>query len=531
MHWPPGGRRSRVGPLVVLCALAGILAACGGGSGGSSATSKTTTGSASKVVTGGSLTVLENSADFDWPTGLDPATDTEAGANAPYFDAIYGDLFVQGSGTKVVGGLAKGYSISDGGKTVTISLRKGMTFQDGTPFDAKAVAFNIRRDLEPKYACACRPDFPVSSVTTPDSTTVVLHLSHVFAPIMEAFVDSPPNWIVSPTALSKMGEKAFAAKPVGAGPFEVVSDQTNYELKLKKFPGYFQKGHPYLSSLTYETIGDDESAYEALLTGQGQVYQGLTTQSLKVKAQKSFTVTPAALTEPYVIQLNTAIAPFNNILAREAIYYATNVSAIDKGVANNAYPITESPTGPAGLFYEPKVPGYRTYDLAKAKALVQQLGGLTVTLGTINETQEVAIDEALSSQWAQAGIKTTLDSYGLEPLISAFKSNKWQAMLQSTGALDPALGLGLSARFASNAPFTGIHDPALDKLINEGSSTVSMSARAKIYKQAFAYIAQKAYAPFLFTAPLFYTVVKKTVSGPGLTTSAPQISWADVYVK
>jgi peptide/nickel transport system substrate-binding protein len=484
-----------------------------------------------KATAGKSITLLENSADFDWPTGLDPATDTEAAANAPYFDAIYGDLFVQGPGTKISPGLAQGYSVTDGGKTVTITLRPGVTFQDGTPFNAEAVAYNIERDLNPKNACACDANFPVSQITTPNATTVVMTLSHVYAPIMEAFIDSPPNWIVSPTALNKLGEKQFSVMPVGAGPFEVVSNEPDAKLVLKKFPGYWQKGHPYLDSVTYTTIGNDESAYEALLTGEGDVYQGLTLQSIEKEAAKKFIVSPTALTEPYVIQLNTSIPPFNNILAREAIYYATDVKAIDQGLAHGAYPITESPTGPDGLFYEPTVPGYRNYDLAKAKALVKQIGGFTVSLGTINEVLETEVDEALSAEWAKAGIKTTLSSYGLEPLVASFSSGKWQAMLQSAGDTDPALGIGLSARFLSTGPFSGIHDPALDALINEGADTYNPAARAKIYKQAFAYIAQKAYAPFLFTVPLFYTVTSKSVSGPGLSTSAPQISWADVTVK
>jgi peptide/nickel transport system substrate-binding protein len=523
-------RARRLAVLVMLAPLALTVLGAGPAAGAATALGRAAT-ALGRAASGKSITVLENAADFDWPTGLDPATDTEAGANAPYFDAIYGDLFVQGPGTTIAPGLARGYSVTDGGRIVTISLRPGVRFQDGTAFDAQAVAYNLERDLNPKYACACLPDFPVSQVSTPNSSTVVITLSHPFAPIMEAFIDSPPNWIVSPSALARLGEKQFSVMPVGAGPFEVVLDETNAKLELKRFAGYWQKGRPYLDSVSFVTIGNDESAYEALLTGEGAVYQGLTLRSIEQEAAKRFAVVPAQLTEPYVIQLNTSIPPFNNILAREAIYYATDVRAIDKGLAADAYPISESPTGPDGLFYEPKVPGYRTYDLSKAKALVKRLGGLSVNLGTINEVLEGEVDEALSAQWAKAGIKTTLSSYSLEPLIASFRSDRWQAMLQSTGDTDPALGIGLSARFLSNGAFSGIHDPKLDSLIDQAADTINVAARARLYREAFAYIAKQAYAPFLFTVPLFYTVTSRSVSGPGLTTSAPQISWADVSVR
>src|SRR6202034_4749593 len=116
-----------------------------------------------------------------------------------------------------------------------------------------------------------------------------------------------------------------------------------------------------------------------------------------------FTVTAEPSTSPYNIQLNTKIPPFNNILAREAIYYATDAAALDSHVFGDTYPVTESSTAKAGLFYEPAVPGYIGYDLAKAKALVKQVGGMNISLDTISAPTAITLNEGLQQEWQGAG--------------------------------------------------------------------------------------------------------------------------------
>ena len=481
---------------------------------------------------GKSLNVLENvNFEGSWP-GLDPATNTNDAADLNMMNAVYGGLFELGANNQVIPDLAKGYKFTNGGKTLTINLRPGVKFTDGTPLNAQAVAFNIKRDLEPQYGCICDSSFPVKSITPQGQLDVVIQLKEVFAPIISAFSGSAPNWIISPTALSKMGEKAFALKPVGAGPFEVVSDKPSAVLQLQANPTYWQKAKPLLRNLTFTAVGSDQSAVEGIEAGDAGAYQDLTTVPLVAAAKKSLQVTtiPAAL-GPYVVQLNTTAAPFNNIKAREALYYATDPQPINKGLVDGLGTISQSPSGPGALFYFPTVPGYRTYNLAKAKALVAQLGGgLKVNLITSSAGIGVQIATALKSQWSQAGIDATISADELPALVSAFHSFNFQAALQSAGGYDTAIGNGMALRYASSAPFTGVKDPKLDKLINEGVSVLSPAKRRPIYRQIATYISDHAYSPFLFNVPS-WNVAAKNVSGPGLTTSNFFVRWEDVTVK
>jgi peptide/nickel transport system substrate-binding protein len=486
---------------------------------------------ASAAGSGGSLTVLENSGYIgNWP-GLDPATDTNDVANNPYMDAIYGDLFEQGPNNKPIPDLATGYKITNGGLTVTITLRSGVTFSDGTPFNSTAVMQNIQRDLDPANAnaCGCVPNFPVASMSAPNPTTFVMQLKTPYAPIIEAFYNSGPNWTPSPTALAKMGETAFALNPVGAGPFTVVSDKPSSELQLAANPHYWQKGAPKLSSLTFTSIGSDESAYEAIQAGQAGAYQRFQTYSLIKTIKSKLTVAQTPATQPGVIQLNTTIAPFNNLTAREAIYYATDPNAINTSLLYGTGIVTQSMTGPgAANFYSPKVPGYRTYNPAKAKALVKQLGGLSVALTIVSSPLEVQFAEALKSEWAAAGINATIASDNIGQAIAAFKADSWQAGVPFPGSFDPSIGTGLG-EYLSTSLLTGVKNPAMDALIAKATSGTA-SARAATFKQIWKLASDQAYGPFLPIPPV-YQIAAKGVSGPGLTTTAPQIFWEAVTSK
>src|SRR4051812_19537327 len=134
---------------ICLCAFSLVLAACGGSSSSSSPQSST-------PHAGGSLTVLEGQGFAgDWPAGLDPATEINGAANQSYMNAIFSQLFELGPGGKIIYDLASAATPSNGGKTWTISIRQGVKFQDGSPFTAQVVAWNINRDLA--SPCTCSP--------------------------------------------------------------------------------------------------------------------------------------------------------------------------------------------------------------------------------------------------------------------------------------------------------------------------------------------------------------------------------------
>jgi peptide/nickel transport system substrate-binding protein len=524
--------------LLVIPAVLMSVAACGsgggasggGGSGGGTSSAGATHASAPGTPQhGGALTVLV--ASDGWPSGLDPATNTTGGANLEPQQAIFGGLFLleandDGSNAHIVPNQAESYTFSNGGKTLTIKIRPGIKFSDGTAFDANAVAWNLKRDL--KSSCTCAPQWPLTktnAITVTDPLTVELHFTRPDPVVINGFPVVNANWIASPTALKKIGETKFKVAPVGAGPFTVVSDKLSAELVLKRNPTYFKKGLPYLDRLTLKPTQDDQAAYQAMLAGDAGAFVGMTTPPVIEQAKKSgkLSVSSAPPVTPYVIQINTRKAPFNNIKAREALFYATDWAAIDKGVFHNAYPVSQSFTAQGGLFYHKQVPGYRQYDLAKAKQLVSQVGDMNITLSTFNIYSAEQIDAALQTQWEKAGMHVTIHHYSLTKVINLFNAGTWQTLLQSAGEWDPGVGIGVAFRFNSKSPFSGVHDPHLDSLLAGAGGTLDASARDSYYQQAAKYISDKAYALFgIVFAPA--NVAASGVHGPGLTTKIPALA-------
>jgi peptide/nickel transport system substrate-binding protein len=524
-------RRALIGAPVVGLALG--LAACSGGStipsaaSGNGSTAGAGGTSSAAPAKGGSMTVMVVAGGLaSWPN-LDPLA--SGTANADYRDAIFGELFHQNENGTVVPALAQSINTSSDGLTITIGLRAGVKFSDGTPLNAAAVVANYKRDLDPANACQCLITFGSVKNVAASGNNVVLTLSAPMPAFETAVIDSALNWIASPAALAKEG-KAFGTDPVGAGPFTVSSDDPSVKLDLAANPSYYIKGQPDLSQLTFETTGNDQSAYAALQSGTAQLAEGITTSQLLTQAKGQFSVVPLPVTDVFQTTYNTLAPPLNNPLAREALAYATDASAIDQGLFGGQNQLDEVPSASDTAFYEKSVPGYKGYDLAKAKALVKQLGGLTVSMQGSASSTGSAIEQALESEWAQAGIKVSkINQVALPQLTANFQSGNWQVDVGFSGATDPSLGLSLGFFFGSHGPDSGVKNPALDTLLASAATELSPSKRVADYDQAYQMLWSNTYGDFLFEDPT-YDVVTPSVGGVGATPPT-WIQWGTVSAK
>ncbi|WP_136709766.1 ABC transporter substrate-binding protein [Agromyces sp. H66] len=570
-----GGRSAKrlIGTLAVVSGLAMAATGCvsGGGDGGSS-------GAAGDPTPGGELTVLLDSGFAGgWATGLDPATSNTTGANLAQNSAIFGGLFTLepdgDGGGEIVPNQAEAYSWSDDGLTLTITLRDGITFTDGTPLNAEAVVWNWIRalnsgstgtprlqldetipapDLGDEFMTSLWEALPadvdreaverhLGAIQATDELTVTMTLTAVNGALINGFPTSSFNLIASPTAYAATTPEEFSLNPVGAGPFVVESNKMSERLELTKNPDYFKPGLPYLDAINFQSVAGDQVAYQTLLAGQGDVIEGLSSVPLITEATNNpdVEVHLGAPTSPYVVQLNTRVAPFDDIRAREAIYYATDFEAINEGLFKGEGEMSQTFTASGGLFYEPEVDGYRTYDLDKAKALVEELGGLTVTLGTTDIVTARSVITALQTQWAEAGIDVTINAEPLGDVITRFINGDWQSLLQTAGAWDPSVGIGVGVRFGSTSPFSGTPLPEgaasaqealqnglqteLDVLLNEAVATNDEDERKAKYLEIATYISDQAYAPFgMAFSPA--QVIRKGVHGPGLDDPIPALS-------
>lgn len=436
----------------------------------------------------------------DWhpldPLRADAVDDTDVDG------AIYGTLLGVTSKGEITPGLAKGYKVSADGLTYDLELRPGVLFQDGTKFDAEAVKFNLDRELDPKNDCWCRSFISsIESVDTKGPDHVILHLKKPFAPLPYSLAGIFGGLVASPTAIKKYG-KDYANHPVGAGPFRFVSQQPGNYVTVERWDGYWDKGRPYLDKVTFRSIPDPQARYSSLLSGAIQSDENAAFRQVQQgKANKSVTVQTIPGLGTIFIMLDVKHPPFDKVEARRAVGYATNFAVLNKGLYHNLYTPVQSPFPPASWAHQDKVPGYPSYDLAKAKAMVKQMGGLTFTLQVQNSPDVVQLAEALQSEWRQAGMNVSIRQADQVAVINAAHNLTYQAeAYRWRGAYDPALDV--SPFFSCGASFNhvGLCDKELDALMQKGIAEPDHAKRLAIYRQVDAKIAEIFPYDFLYVA-------------------------------
>jgi peptide/nickel transport system substrate-binding protein len=465
---------------------------------------------------GGTLTVLVPNG--SWPE-LDTATDVSQQADARILNDIDGQLFEQGASGKILPDLAIGYRLSDHNLVVTITLRHGVKFQDGTPFNAQAVAYNINRDLDPKNVCLCDSVFAsVKSVTARGQYDVVIHLKQPYAPLIASFINQAPNQPESPTALQNEPLKTFEQHPVGAGPFKLVSFVSNTKVVLTRNPHYWRKGRPYLNGITFVASSSDQTDYEAILTGQAQ-QTTISTPSLAKQIEASHSLNLTIYPSPiyYMVLFNSTIPTFSNILVREALSYATDPNSIVKKIFEGIYPTMETFCTDQTLYCPATVPTYRGYNPGKAKQLIaeyQEKTGKpfpTITLYSFLSTNET-LTEAIAAEWKALGVSTQIT---LVPTIGEFvsdsRANSWPDWVENSVESSSDPSTATTAMFGVHGTFTGTNDQTLQSMLSQAETIITPSVRAKLYRQIFNYMDKMAYAIPLYQSSILTLNAKNVV--------------------
>jgi ABC-type transport system substrate-binding protein len=439
-------RRTRLASFGLMLGLAATLAvsACGssGGSGGSGISSGgSSSGAASNVAR--SVTV----GGWNFNT-LDPgATVGFLGPELPMVQPLYGALFDPPAtqGGAFIPDLATGYSYAKDLKSVTVTLRSGETFQDGTPFNAAAIVWNINR-----YAGAVSPNkqwySDIASATATGDDTVKVTFTHPDATFITMLAYTSGGLMSSPAAFKSAGAAKYGLHAVGAGPFELSSFTPGQTLALVPFPKYWNAGKVKLTSLKYiNTPVDASVTYQDLVSGSiDSVTLGATSAPANVleqaKGNGSITMIPGPDTTYLFMALNSASKPFSNPVARQAIAYCTDrnavATAISPGFLKPAFVAGGSSTlyypfgGTSGAAAAYPYP----FSVAKAKALVQQLGGLNfkfINFGGLYDT----ISNALAQSWKACGINAQVSTVTGPALEQAFETGGFDMAFTVEGGL------------------------------------------------------------------------------------------------
>jgi glutathione transport system substrate-binding protein len=309
---------------------------------------------------------------------------------------------------KLVPKLAESYAANATATEFTFKLRQGVSFHDGTPFDAEAVKFNLERVANPANHLKRQSLLAMlDHVEVIDQYTAKAVLKTPFGAFIPT-IAHPSLALSSPAAVQKYG-KELNRNPVGTGPFTFVS-WTPDTMKVQANPHYRVAGLPHVSAITIRSVPENGSRIAMLQAGEAQYIFPLPPEMVKaVQNNPKIAIinTPSIITRG--VSLNTMKKPFDDLRVRQALNYAVNKEAFIKIVYSGYADPLDSPEPPQLSFY--KKQGSWPYDLAKARQLLAEAGyagGFETEIWGTNSTLVIRGMQFLQQQFAEVGVKLTV---------------------------------------------------------------------------------------------------------------------------
>jgi ABC-type transport system substrate-binding protein len=420
---------------------------------------------------------------------------------------------------------------------VTLKLQKGISFHDGTAWDAKAAKWNLDRaafdpasglrsflgsldrskedaaEVEKIKADPERFTFSSKAIQIVDDATIKVALAAP-APAFITNISSANEWTnpISPESFNKQGKTAFARNPVGAGPFRFVEWKSGSHIILQRNPDYWRKDSdgqalPYLDGIRYRLVIDDSARLLELKSGAAhftELVQGKDIAGIKSDPQLAILESQASGNFYRVIfdATNPESPFFKHKELRQAMLYAMDREAMAKtlGFGSGSGLKYLLPKSSFAYDQDEKTPHY-WFDKAKAEQLVKDVltkdpsvgsgGKIPITFTVI----ERAVDKAQAEM-----IKQMADAVGFSVTLEVLERAAWTAKLvkrpgQPGGKFElasmrnPVKGDDPDNQwrtfFHSTGSFNVAHleDPAWDKQIDAAATTMDQAERIKLYRQ------------------------------------------------
>jgi peptide/nickel transport system substrate-binding protein len=438
------------------------------------------------------------------------------------YQNLYDKLMDTDADLAIVPMLATSWTVSPDGRSVTFKLRQGVIFQDGTPFNAEAVKYNVQRMLDPNFPSVRRSEIkPVKEVVVVDAATVQFVMERPYSPLLYVLTDRA-GMMVSPAAAQKDGLN-FSLHPVGTGAFRFVEKVPQDHITLERNPNYWAKGLPYLDRLIFRTIVDDNARVANVKSGDIEMISGVPLPQVKQLAKEA--AQPGArirLLEHGAFQwdgmsLNTTRPPFDSKLLRQAFSATIDRDAIANAVLQGAaYPANSFfPTGTPA--YDPtwKVPAR---NLSAAREKLREAGrpeGFEFTVLATAGQQRQAVAQALQAMAADVGIRLKIQIVETGALGDSITRLQHQAALMIwSGRPDPDFDIYpfVTSSGIGALNFAGYANPKVEEMLDSARYLNNMAQRRRVYHEVTKILADDVPYVILYF-PKEYKLVSTRVHG------------------
>lgn len=528
-------RRLICGSLALLLVLVLLVAGCGKRTGGDEEPGGGEPGGAAKPAVGGEV-VFAVPADPDtfaifWLTSAYAAEVT---------DRVFGGglIRVGYSGTPEPHLAEAMPDVSADKKTYTFKLRQGIKFTDGKPVTAHDLAFAYEILMSPDYQGRSKSLVdPIESIKALDDQTLQIVTKEVFAPFLfgSAGVPPLPKHILGSVPVADMAGHDFWKNPVGAGPYVLDEWRSGQHTLLKRNPNYWEQGQPgvsggtvgpFIESIRLRVIPEDNTAIAALEAGELSFADSVDPGQVdRLKAeQKDRLVAYDWNRMGYGYQtFNNEKFPTDIKEVRQALSYALDREAILKGILDGKATIPPGFVPPIHWVFDKTVKGYPR-DTAKAAQLLAETGftknaqGILEKDGKPLHIKYVAtkghplIDGiALQSQkdWQALGAVVELVMVDFNTLLDRhMKPGDFNVTFSGLGfSADPHYSFdnyhSRNIRLDQNGVNQGSNmaryrNSEVDRLVEQGKTTIDVEQRRQIYQQAQKLIIDDAVANWIY---------------------------------
>ncbi|PKR78506.1 ABC transporter substrate-binding protein [Halalkalibacillus sediminis] len=472
--------------------------------------SEDTDSSEGEAAAGDNVLVYARGGDSE---SLDPSSTTD-GESSRVTKQIYESLLeFEDESFDLKAGLANDWSVNDDGTVYTFQLEEGVTFHDGTDFNADAVKTNFERWSDPEHEYAFTEDNYVYSMYGTMFGGFKGDEGHVIEEInvkgdyeIEFVLNRPLGYflqnmamsyfaITSPAALEEHGA-SINENPVGTGPFKFESWSRDDSIVLNAFEDYRVDGQPKLDQVIFQVIPDNSARLTALRSGDIDVMDGLNPDDAQIiEEEEGFDLYVRKANNFGYLGLNTEKEPLDNKQVRQAINHAVDRQAIaDALYAGYAQP-AKNPLPPNYLGYNDEVEGYE-YDPEKAKELLEEAGygdGVEIELWTMPVARPYMPDpetvaEIIQNNLSDVGITAEIVREEWAPYLEKTAAGEQEMFMLgwsgTNGDPDYFLSALLHGDNAGSSNRTFYQNDEVDQLLDEAKVSVDQDERADLYMQA-----------------------------------------------
>jgi peptide/nickel transport system substrate-binding protein len=450
--------------------------------------------------------------------------------------------------------LANG-DISRDGRSITYHLRRGVRWHDGYPFTSNDVRFSWQAVMNPRNNLSSRAGYDqVERVDVPDDYTAIFRLKQPYAPAVLMLFGGGQTARLIPEHLlgnaPSLNQLDFNQRPIGTGPFKVVSWKRGDSLELAANDTYFL-GKPKLSSISIRFVPSLTTAALMLRTRETDLAQLDSEGYRELRSDPAVRVVLAPYNAVLALQLNVTRPALRDVRVRRALAYAIDRRALVEKNTFGTGEVADGDIGPISWAHTDDVVHY-AYDPAKARALLEQAGwkiasdGIRSKAGRRLSLELVEVAGTTTGHNEDVQIQQMLAAVGVELAIKPFSESLLFAPpveggILAAGRFDIASGGSVTGpdpdnsavyRCAAVAPagqnFSRYCNPALDALERRAVASYDPQVRKQAYAGIERILANDVPSIFLYWPKARYGMspALRGFAPNGVTTTWNAYTWS-----